>query len=79
MTRVIVDDAVRAKLHGLQEQLELCDESGRTLGCFLPEELYWKLQLAADQCPLSHEEVQRRREEKGGRPLAEIWKSLGRA
>jgi hypothetical protein len=79
MAKVIVDEVLRAKLNGLQETIELYDEAGRPLGCFLPMELYWKLQLAADQCPLSYEEVQRRQQEQGGRPLAEIWKALGQA
>jgi hypothetical protein len=79
MSRVIVDESLRAKLNGLQEKTELCDEAGQTLGLFLPEEQYWKLQLAADGCPLTYEELQRRRQEKGGRTLAEIWKSLGQA
>jgi hypothetical protein len=78
MAKVIVDEVLRAKLHGLQEMVELYDESGRPLGCFLPDKQYWQLQLAADQCPLSYEELQQRRQEQGGRPLAEIWKALGR-
>jgi hypothetical protein len=77
MAKVIVDEVLRQKLHGLQEMVELYDEAGRPLGCFLPDKLYWQLQAAADQCPYTYEELERFRAEKGGRPLADIWKSLG--
>ena len=36
MTRVTVDPTLRAKLNGLNTQTELCDESGHTLGLFVP-------------------------------------------
>jgi hypothetical protein len=36
MTRVIVDEVLRSKLHNLSLPLELCDESGRVLGRVFP-------------------------------------------
>lgn len=36
MTRIIVDDMLRSKLHNLLKPLELVDESGRVLGSFVP-------------------------------------------
>ncbi|OYV87272.1 MAG: hypothetical protein B7Z73_10365 [Planctomycetia bacterium 21-64-5] len=36
MTRVIVDDSLRAKLHDLSEALVFCDEGGRIFGHFVP-------------------------------------------
>lgn len=36
MTRVIVDDALRAKLHNLTEPLVLCDQQGQIFGHFVP-------------------------------------------
>jgi hypothetical protein len=36
MTRVIVDDNLRAKLHNLTETLVLCDEGGHVFGHFVP-------------------------------------------
>lgn len=36
MTHVIVDDALRAKLHNLAELLVLCDEQGQVFGHFVP-------------------------------------------
>jgi hypothetical protein len=36
MTRITLDRATLALLHDLSEPLELCDESGRVLGMFMP-------------------------------------------
>jgi hypothetical protein len=36
MTRVIVDDALRNKLHNFTEPLELCDSSGKVLASLVP-------------------------------------------
>ena len=36
MTRVIVDDALRSKLHNLSEPLEFRDVSGKLVGRFTP-------------------------------------------
>jgi hypothetical protein len=78
MNKVILDEPLRSKLNGLNEKVELCDESGNTLALVLPYEQYWRLQLAADGYPYSYEEFQRSRAETGGRPLEDIWKTLGR-
>ena len=36
MTRIIVDETLKSKLHNLSEPLELCDEAGRVLGHVYP-------------------------------------------
>ncbi len=74
MTRVVVDEVMRARLAGLTGPVELCDESGHVLGRYLPG-----LPAEADGCPYSAEELRRFQQETGGRPLADIWKDLGRA
>lgn len=78
MTRVTVDESLRSRLNTFTEHLELCDESGRTIGRFLPEATYRKLLYSSVESRFSAEETERRRQEKGGRSLAEIWQSLGR-
>ncbi len=80
MGRITLESGVRAKLRNLSEELELCDEAGQTMGRFLPEAVYKKLlySLALAQRPsLSAEEIERRKQESGGKPLAEILKQLG--
>jgi len=78
MTKVIVDETLRSKLNGLNAELELCDESGQALGHFLPVEFYKKLMCAWLNTQVTDEELARISQEPAGRPLAEIWKSLGR-
>lgn len=78
-TKVIVDEDLQSRLDGLRDQAEICDPSGRTLGRFLPEELYRKWLYASVAIPFSDEEIERRRSESGGRSLAEIRESLGQA
>jgi hypothetical protein len=79
MSRVILDSYLKARLNGLNEKLEICDADGRTLGHFLPEDVYRRLLYAAVEaaCPHDREEQERRRRETGGRPLADFWKDLG--
>ena len=38
MSRMIVDRQTRAKLRDLSERLEMCDETGRVLGVYVPLE-----------------------------------------
>ena len=79
--KLVVDEALQARLNGLNKEIEFCDGSGRTLGHFLPPDLYKKMLYAwaESQSGITMEELQRRcRENKGkGRPLADIWKDLG--
>ena len=81
MDKVILDETLEAKLNGLNKALEVCDRNGRTLGHFLPPDLYKEMVYAwaESQSGITMEELERRRrEEKGkGRTLAEIWKDLG--
>jgi hypothetical protein len=76
MTKVIVGESLRAQLPSLAERIEFCDEAGKTLGRFLPEDVYREL-VRACAGHISEEEIERRRREPRGRTLAEIWKSLG--
>ena len=79
MSKIILDANMQARLNGLNQHLELCDPDGRTVGHFLPEEVYRKLLYAAIEtaCPHSAEERERRRRETGGRSLMEFWKEMG--
>jgi hypothetical protein len=74
MTKVIVDPLTSAKLINVQGLLELCDESGKVLGRFIPAvdpSLYEMLDPG-----VSEEELDRREREGGGRSLREILADL---
>lgn len=74
MTKLTVDSQTRAKLNNLEELIELCDESGRTLGYFHPTRS--PNGGSANSSPFSDEEIEQRRKQPPGRPLAEIVKEL---
>jgi hypothetical protein len=63
MTRVIVDEVLRNKLHNLCQPLELCDGSGRVLGRFFPTLDLSQYEPLEPQ--ISNEEMQRRKLNKG--------------
>jgi hypothetical protein len=79
MNKVTVDPAFQSKLNGAQDAVELCTESGQTVGHFLPPDLYRQMRSAWLKSFFTDEEIEEAlRQPRGGRPLAEIWKSLGR-
>jgi hypothetical protein len=63
MTRVVVDEILRNKLHNLLEPIELCDESGQVIGRVLP--VPSPTEYEGLESPLSKEELQRRKQNKG--------------
>ena len=79
MQEVVLDEPTRSKLHDLSEVLELRDESGRLLGHFLPASDPKRATPNGRDCPYTDEEIEQLRRQSGGRPLAKIWKRLGRA
>ncbi len=79
MSKVTLDNAWRAKFNGLTEPLELCDESGKTVGHFLPEDAYRRLLYALARTQVSDTEIAELRQQTGGRTLAEIWQNLGKS
>jgi hypothetical protein len=62
MTRIIVDDVLRNKLHNLTQPLELCDESGRILARLMPTLDPSQYNLEPQ---ISQEEIRRRKQSKG--------------
>lgn len=79
MTRITVDSDTQSKLDGLNDLLEICDESGRTLGYFHPASSGTGGVSEQVKSPLRREELERRRQERTGRPLADILRDLAEA
>jgi|SRR5262249_52912939 len=77
MTKLTLDPQLREKLNGLDEQIEVCDEAGKTVGHFLPEAIYRKFVYAWLNAQVTDEELEQAAQEPGGCSLAEIWKKLG--
>lgn len=75
MTIIIVDAMLRSKLHNLAEPLELCDETGRVLGQFVPSRepvQYWPLEPQ-----VSDEELERREQSTEWYTTDQVLKHLG--
>jgi hypothetical protein len=81
MSKITLDASLRSKLNGLNEELEVCDESGATVGHYVPAELYRNMlyQIAEAQYPRTKEELAKLRQQTGGTTLAEFWKKMGRS
>jgi hypothetical protein len=77
MSKVIIDDALGLKLGSCATTVELCDQTGRLLGHFIPVRQAEIIALPDDGCPYTEAELRAARGETGGRTLAEIRKSLG--
>jgi hypothetical protein len=73
MNQIMVNSPLKAQLAGLSGPVEVVDETGHSLGHFVPTQAT----IVSDDCPYSAEELARMRAAEGGRPLAEIWRSLG--
>lgn len=63
MGKLILDDDLRAKLNGLNEAVEVCDPSGKTVGHFIPDDLYMKFLMAWAKVEFSTPEAARERAE----------------
>jgi hypothetical protein len=75
--RITADDVLRKKLGDLAVPLEVCDDSGKALGHYLPAETYRALLYSsANEPQISSEELQARFAEPGGRKLADILRDL---
>jgi len=77
MTRVFIDAETWSRLSDPHELLELCDESGHTLGYYQPAFRVGTVDGGKIRSPYSDEEIEQRRRQTGGLNLAEFWKALG--
>lgn len=79
MTKIILDAALRARLHDLTREVEFCDESGRTLGYFVPTDDYLRWAYGWARTQFTDEELGQARDEPGGRTTAEVLGRLTQA
>lgn len=78
MVRITVDEDFESRLAGADEPIEICGPNGRLLGRFLPAGRVPHMK-PEDQCPYTDDELREICEQPfEGRPLAKIWKDLGR-
>ena len=81
MTKVVLKDAaVVAALDAIANRSELCDDTGRVLGYFVPQACEKQIYYKGVKSPLSPEERERilREEGSSGKTLAEFWDDMRR-
>lgn len=81
MSKVIVDSQLKAKLADRQQSIELCEESGETIGFFVPRDQYLRLLYAEAKTHFTQEELDAAREDyrqNGGVTTAELLDHLRR-
>jgi len=76
MGKIVLDPALREKLNGLSEQMEVRDENDQLVGVFLPAGHFQALVRNTD-IPFSEDELRQFRNAGGGCSLAEFWKRMG--
>jgi hypothetical protein len=79
MNKIVLDEALKAKLNGLKETVEVRDEIGRVVGQFVPQKLYMKLLYAWAKTAVTKEELEEADRSGPGQPLDELLKRLGAA
>ena len=75
MNKMVLDDALGARLRGVDEA-ELFDPAGHKVGRFLSEEVFLRLVYDWANTQVTDEELERRRQAPGGKTLAQIWAGL---
>ena len=73
MNQITVGQPLTTQLERLAVPVEVVDETGRSLGHFVPR----SATITSDDCPYSLDELEAMRAEPEGRSLSAIWDSLG--
>ena len=82
MGTVVLDDALKARLNGLNQHLEVRDADGRLVGHFLPDGDYMRLLYDSAKAEFARQETEeasgsvRRWDGSGGKSTAEVVASL---
>ncbi|MCO6458965.1 MAG: hypothetical protein J5I93_26965 [Pirellulaceae bacterium] len=74
MVRITIDQAFCSKLGNSEEPLELCDETGRVVGHFIP--VQDRAVYQGVESPAGDDELDRRCRDEAGRPLVDILRDL---
>lgn len=76
MKRVTLDRDLEAKVGSLHEEVEVCDEAGRTVGRFLPEGIYRRYLYEWANLQFDDEDLNRAARQPGKYTTAEVLDHL---
>jgi hypothetical protein len=77
MTRITLDASASGLLAGVSQPVEVCDQDGTVLGCFVPSNMVSGEQW--EEPPLDYDELRRRLDSKEWYTTAEVLKRLEQA
>lgn len=77
VSKIILDEAMRAKLAGLSGPVEVCAPDGRLIGLFVPSDEFVRSVYDWAKSEVTDEELDRVSRETGGCTLAEFKKRQG--
>ena len=78
MSKIVMGPELLRQFQNVNEQVEFCDQAGKTVGHFLPETLYQEMVNAYVEKVFPKSEVEEALRQSGGKTLKEIWRKLGR-
>jgi hypothetical protein len=78
MNTITLDADLRAKLNGLNERIDVCDEVGKVVGHFIPSAEFQRLLLKDVKVPFTEAQIEQFRKSGGGCTPEEFWKKIGR-
>ena len=76
MQKLVLDSALGHQLAQAADGLELCDQSGHTIGYFIPADEPTPEEIACFESQVTDEELQRARAEPDGPTTAEVLQRL---
>jgi hypothetical protein len=76
MDKITLDEWLLKKLGAVDSKVELCDESGQTLGYFLTPDCYRKMMVEWAKAQVSDDELERARRQEGGRLFSDVIAEL---
>lgn len=76
MGKIVLDSALREKLNGLNERVEVRDENNQLVGVFVPA-IDFRALTGNIEVPFTDEEMETFKKSGGGCSLAEFWKRMG--
>jgi hypothetical protein len=76
MTQITLPDAALSQLMAVKTAVSVVDAAGHPVGTFVPAVFFDAELYRANPSPLTPDERKRRREEGGGKTLAEFWDDM---
>ena len=78
MDPIILDDALKAKLNGLDQVVEVWEPNGKVVGQFVPQDVFLKWMYAMAPDDITAEELEHVRRSGTGKTLALVLKERGK-